>query len=414
MTVSKLENLKKRWKDIFTCMNCGDCGYAIRPAVGRFLTCPIKEAKGEEGFEIYFSRGRMNVLKSVLEGKLPLSRKLAEFAYQCSECGNCSEVCHQSQNEYIVHNTSKWIDHVEVWNALRMDLVEGGYSPLQRHKDLISYMRDEAMKNPYGEPKEKKLEWASQFSIIKEKADLAFFHGCTIPLKQSETLKNLMKILKAAGKEIAISKDEWCCGSIAIRIGDEKTAIETLKHNLEEIKKTEAKIVFTACAGCYRTLKKDYPNLIGEELPFEVKHVTELLNEMLINNEIPFKEVTGEEIIVTYHDPCHLGRHMGVYDIPRTIISKIPGVVFVEMKRNRNNGWCCGAGGGVKSQFPELALTIAKDRLHEAIKTEANILLTSCPFCVSNLNDAREDGGLVVHEKIKVLDLIDFIASKIE
>ncbi len=355
----------------------------------------------------------MNVLKSVLEGKLPLSKELAEFVYQCSECGNCSEVCHQSQNENIVHNTSKWIDHVEVWNALRKDLVDEGLSPLPRHSEIISYMRDDALKNPYGEPKDKKLEWASQFSFIKEKADLAFFHGCTLPLKHSETLKNLMKILEIGGKEIAISKDEWCCGSIALRIGDEKSAIETMRHNLEEIKKTGAKTVFTACAGCYRTLKKDYPNLLGEELPFEVKHVTELLDEMLTNNEIPFKEVIGEEKIVTYHDPCHLGHHMGVYDVPRTIISKIPGVTLVEMKRNRNNAWCCGAGGGVKSQFPKLAVKISKDRLQEAVETEANILLTSCPFCINNLNDAYEDCDPDVQEKIKVLDLIDFIASRI-
>ena len=110
--------------------NCGDCGYAIRPAVGRYLTCPVKEALGDAAFEIYFSRGRMNVLKSILEGKLNLSKELAEYAYQCSECGNCSEVCHQTQNENIICNTSKWIDHVEVWNALRKDLVEEGCAPL--------------------------------------------------------------------------------------------------------------------------------------------------------------------------------------------------------------------------------------------------------------------------------------------
>ena len=127
-------------------MNCGDCGYGIRAPVGRFLTCHVKEAKGEEGFEIYFSRGRMNVLKSVLEGKLPLSKELANFVYQCSECGNCSEVCHQTQNEHIVCNTSKWIDHVEVWNALRKDLVEDGFAPLPRHSDLISFMNHEDMR----------------------------------------------------------------------------------------------------------------------------------------------------------------------------------------------------------------------------------------------------------------------------
>ncbi len=187
---------------------CGDCGYAIRPVVGRFLTCPVKEAKGDAAFEIYFARGRMGVLKSILEGKIPLSKELAEFVYQCSECGSCSEVCHQSQNEYIVLNTSKWIDHVEVWKALRKDLVESGCAPLERHATLIEYMNNPDMRNPYGEDKAKKLEWASEFSNIKDQGELVFYGGCTMPLRQVETLKSMMKILSAAGKELAISKDE--------------------------------------------------------------------------------------------------------------------------------------------------------------------------------------------------------------
>ncbi len=391
---------------------CGDCGYAIRPAVGRFLTCPVKEAKGEAAFEIFFARGRMGVLKSILEEKIPLSKDLAEFVYQCSECGNCNEVCHQTQNENIVLNTSKWIDHVEVWNALRKDLVEEGFAPLDKHAKLIEYMNNPDMRNPYGEEKAKKIEWFSEFSNVKDKGDLVFYAGCTYPLRQSITLKNMMKILQASGKEIAISRDEWCCGSVSLRIGDEKAVMENLNHNIEEFKKMGAKTLFTACAGCYRTLKKDYPELLGEELPFEVKHVTEILIDMLKNNEIPFKAEEGDLLKVTYHDPCHLGRHMDLYDIPREVIYKIPGIELIEMKRTRKNAWCCGAGGGVKSQFPELAIDIAKDRIMEAIETDAKVLLTSCPFCDTNLSDAIKEMGPEVQDKIQLMDIIDFIASK--
>ncbi|TXT65167.1 MAG: putative CoB--CoM heterodisulfide reductase 2 iron-sulfur subunit D [Promethearchaeota archaeon] len=393
--------------------NCGDCGYAIRPAVGRFLTCPIKEAKGEEAFEIYFSRGRMAVLKSILEGKLPLSKELAEFVYQCSECGNCTEVCHQTQNENIILNTSKWINHVEVWDALRKDLVEAGYAPLDKHARLIDLMNTEKMKNPYGEPQTKKYEWAQGFSNVKEKGELAIFAGCTMPLRQTETLKNMMKIFQATGKEIAYSNDEWCCGSIAMRIGDYESVKEEMTHNLELFKHMGAKVVFSPCAGCYRTLKKDYPELLDEDLPFEVKHITEILSEMMNKGEIPFKNPEEESVRVTYHDPCHLGRHMDLYEIPREVIKKIPGIELLEMKRNRQNAWCCGAGGGVKSQFPELALSISVERIKEAIERGAEILLTSCPFCVNNLLDAYNSMNSEVQERIKVIDIIDFIASKI-
>ncbi|MCZ2846242.1 MAG: (Fe-S)-binding protein [Candidatus Bathyarchaeota archaeon] len=392
---------------------CGDCGYAIRPVVGRYLTCPVKEAMEEEGFELYFSRGRMNVLKSVLEGQIPLSKALAEWVYQCSECGNCTEVCHMSQNEHIILPTCNWIDHVKVWEALRKDLVEAGFAPLERHSDLVESMDSDKMRNPYGEDKEKKFDWVKEFPDIKDEGELMFFGGCTMPLRQVETLKNMMKILKAAGKQIAMTKDEWCCGSIALRIGDEKSLPEIIKHNIEEFKNKGAKTLFTACAGCYRTWKKDYPELLGEELPFDVKHITEILIELLNNNQIPFKKEQGEIIKVTYHDPCHLGRHMNFYDIPREVITKIPGIELIEMKRSRNNAWCCGAGGGVKSQFPELAVKISKERIREAIDSSAKILTTSCPFCMNNLDNAYEEMDFNIKEKINVIDIIDFIASKI-
>ncbi|MHA1749621.1 MAG: (Fe-S)-binding protein [Promethearchaeota archaeon] len=354
----------------------------------------------------------MNVLKSILEGQIPLSRELAEFVYECTECGNCTEVCHMSQNEHIVLNTSKWIDHVKVWEALRKDLIEAGFAPLDKHAKLIDYMNNDTMRNPYGEEEAKKFEWITEFPEIKDKGELVFFGGCTMPLRQVDTLKSMMKILKAAGKDIAMSKNEWCCGSVALRIGDEKALTNIIRHNIEAFKNMGAKTVFTACAGCYRTWKKDYPELLGEELPFEIKHITEILVEMLINGEIPFKPVEGTEM-VTWHDPCHLGRHMDLYEIPRDVLSKIPGIELVEMKRNRKNAWCCGAGGGVKSQFPELALDISKERIQEAIDTSAKILTTSCPFCVGNLTDAHKEMEAEVREKIQVIDIIDLIAEKI-
>jgi len=392
---------------------CGDCGYAIRPAVNRFLTCPIKEAKGEESFELYFPRGRMNVLKSILEGTLSLSQELAEYVYQCTECGNCTEVCHQTQNENIVLPTGQWIDHVKVWDALRRDLVEAGYAPLDKHEKLIQYMKDDAKRNPYGENFEKKFEWARNLPNIVEEGDLMFFAGCTMPLRQQETLRNMAKILDAAGEKIILSKEEWCCGSVGMRIGDYDSIQELINHNVELFKNSGAKTIFTACAGCYRTLNKDYSEILGEELPFKVKHITEILIDLINNNKIQFKQDVNKDVIITYHDPCHLGRHMNLYEIPREVISKIPGTKLVEMKRNKNNAWCCGAGGGVKSQFPELAVEISKQRIMEAIESGAEVLITSCPFCIGNLKDAHEQMDPEIREKIKVIDIIDYIASKI-
>ncbi|MBY9010514.1 MAG: disulfide reductase, partial [Candidatus Lokiarchaeota archaeon] len=269
------------------------------------------------------------------------------------------------------------------------------------------------MRNPYGEEEAKKFEWVSEFPEIKETGDLVFFGGCTMPLRQVDTLKSMMKILKASGKEIAMSKDEWCCGSVALRIGDQSSLTDIIKHNIEIFKNMGAKTIFTACAGCYRTWKKDYPELLGEELPFEVKHITEILVEILNNDEIPFKSEESTQT-VTWHDPCHLGRHMNLYQIPRDALLRIPGLKLVEMKRNRKNAWCCGAGGGVKSEFPDLALDISKERIREAVNTGAQVLTTSCPFCINNLSDAYNEMNLESPEAISIIDIIDLIASKID
>ena len=104
---------------------------------------------------------------------------------------------------------------------------------------------------------------------------------------------------------------------------------------------------------------------------------------------------------------------MDFYEIPREILNKIPGIELTEMKRNRNNAWCCGAGGGVKSQFSDLAISISKERIKEALDSGAQILTTSCPFCIGNLSDAYKEVGAEIQEKIKVIDIIDLIASKI-
>ena len=351
----------------------------------------------------------MNVLKSILEGNLDLSKELAEFAYQCSECGSCTDTCHETHNPYIVLNTSKWIDHVEVWHALRQDLIKAGFAPLDRHAKLIEYMNNPDMRNPYGEPKAKKFEWLNDVKGVSKMGDITFYAGCTEPLRQKETLLNLAKIFNSAGKEFAVIEDEWCCGSIAIRIGDIESVKPNIEHNLEQIKKTGAKKVFVACAGCYRTLKKDWPEIFGQDLPFEVVNVTEVLLDLINDGSLKIPEKDIEAIKVAYHDPCHLGRHMDFYEPPREVIVKIPNTEMIELRRNRNNAWCCGAGGGVKSQFPELALDIAKDRIDEAVESGIDILLTECPFCVGNLADS------VKKEKtnMKVLDIIDYIATKI-
>jgi Fe-S oxidoreductase len=165
---------------------------------------------------------------------------------------------------------------------------------------------------------------------------------------------------------------------------------------VEEIDKAEAKRVITSCSGCYRTLKRDYPK-IGVAYGFEVLHTVHLLEELLKENKISLK--SSDDVSYSWHDPCHLGRHMNVYDTPRNVM-QMAGIDYLEMKQNRENAWCCGAGGGARAAYSDWSLVTAKKRIDQ-VEGTTNIV-TACPFCVKNLRDTSEG-------KFKVYDLVELV-----
>ncbi len=181
-------------------------------------------------------------------------------------------------------------------------------------------------------------------------------------------------------------------------------------YNVKKINETGATKVITSCAGCYRTLKVDFEKS-GVDINFEIYHTCELVKKLLDEGKISFK--SGYNKSLTYHDPCHIGRHVGLYEEPRYVIKQFPDANFVEMKRNKENAWCCGAGGGVKIGYPEWSVEISKERLDEAKETGATVVASICPFCKTNLSDANEkfNMGLEVIDLIEILDQLDISIS---
>lgn len=403
--------IRQHWEAIMSCIGCGDCGFAIRPAVGRFLACPVKEALGEAAFEPSFSRGKMGILKSVLEGSLPLASPLVDIAYQCTECGACTETCHQTRNPNVVLNTSKWIDHVEIWNAVRKDLIAAKLAPLGKHAAMLQGIADGAVRNPYGEPVDRKRAWLVDRpgTGAGRGESLALFGGCTFPLRLPSTLRNLATIIEQAGFSLVMADEEWCCGSVAFRVGDPAPARPGIERTIASLERTGVGTVVTACAGCYRTMVKDWPALAGGGLPFRVVHVTEFLLELVRKGGIVDLAPDRPGITVTYHDPCHLGRHMGIYDAPREVLASLPGMSLVELPRTRHAAWCCGAGGGVKSAYPDLASRVASDRVEEARQAGVDAIVSSCPFCELTLAQAARDAGIPVD----VVDIVDLVAARL-
>ncbi|MFX1475971.1 MAG: (Fe-S)-binding protein, partial [Promethearchaeota archaeon] len=233
-----------------------------------------------------------------------------------------------------------------------------------------------------------------------------------------------------------LDSDEYCCGSPILRVGARKQALELMKANVERLKKRGIKRLVTSCAGCYNMFKVEYPRFLQTD--FEVVHTSELLDSMLQKGELTLP--TKVPLKVTYHDPCHLGRgsepytpwegsmvevvtlvHIpippkvirrgthGVYDPPRRVLQHIPGIELVEMERIREYTYCCGAGGGVKSAFPDFALWTGNRRLEEAEATGAEAIVSCCPFCSTNLQDAIQEQG----SKLKFYDLTELVLKSL-
>lgn len=214
---------------------------------------------------------------------------------------------------------------------------------------------------------------------------MLYFRGCTAREKETDIADATEKLLELANIDYEILEEEKCCGSVLFRTGFEKKAQDQIKKNIKLLKN---KKILTSCAGCYKTLSQDYEAL-------DVIHISDLLDYLIKENKLNFK--FDDTLKVTYHDSCHLGRHCNKFDSPRNVISKVSNLI--EMKNNRDNGLCCGAGGGVKSAYSEIADELSIFRINQAKDVDADILITACPFCKVNLKD----------KGIEVLDLTEFL-----
>ena len=396
----KYTHLKKIGPSLLQCISCGDCrdatDYSSDPQ--RWGVCVVKDHTS--GFEPYFGRGKMQIIRSLLQNKLNLSKEMSEVIFQCPTCNSCSEVCAYD------------IDNALIYEALRAELVDAGYG-LEAHVPMNQAVID--LLNPYQRDNRQKQNWMDELKFhvkdaTEEKTDILYFVGCTAALTpeiKSVAIQTANVLHKLNIDFSLFGKQEICCGSVSKRTGNLKAFNAMATKNYEIFKKSGIQKIITSCAGCYRTLKVDYKDYL-EDLNIEVFHTIEFLDTFLREEQIELKNLG---IKTTYHDPCHTGRNAGLtplYEEPRRILSQIS--EFIEMKTIKENAKCCRAGGGLKKGFPQLALEIAKTRIKEGEDTGAEYLVSICPFCYRNLNDAIKS----LNSQIKMVDLIELISLSLE
>ena len=381
--------LDKYSKIIHRCFRCGYCKFTGGkiPEDVYTLNCP---AYKKWNFQTYSPGGKMWLINAVLSNELEWSENLAKIIYSCTTCGNCMEHCPFEFHDKIV----------DVFEAAREQLFFQEFAPV-KFRQFGEHVANEH--NPYMENHKDRLKWLPSSIKISDTAEVGYFVGCTASYRQTKIAQDTVKILNKFGIEFQILEDEWCCGSPLIRTGQTKNALAQANHNIEKFEAAGVKQLITSCAGCYRTLKEDYPKKFDLNYNFEVLHLTEYLANNIDKLELskPLNKT------VTYHDPCHLGRHAKIYEPPRTILRKFPEIKLVEMKKNRRDATCCGAGGGVKSEFSKWTVEMARDRILEAKEVGAELLVSTCPFCNRNFMDAKKEFNL----DIEICDLTELILN---
>ncbi|MGY5852871.1 MAG: (Fe-S)-binding protein [Candidatus Thorarchaeota archaeon] len=375
--------------ELWICGRCGDCSLADKIVAsnrGVYHPCAVKNVLG---FEAYSARGRVMIMNDLLDGELEVNQDVVDWAFTCTTCKSCQETCAA---------TADGIRMPDMMEALRKDLVKNGFS-VSKHDEIESSILNYF--NPYkAEPDHRNLVFGER--EFPDKAEIVYFVGCTASLREKEIATTTVALLDKLGVDYTVLKDERCCASVLLRVGRTKTFDNLTTHNIEAIKKTGAKTVVTACAGCYRTWKIDVPKA-GHKYDFELLHITEYLDKLVEEGTASFE--LEKPVRVTYHDPCHLGRHSEIYEAPRRVIVSIGNVELIEMETNRRYAHCCGSGGGVKGTNGDLAEKMAADRIREAEATEADIVITSCPFCYRGLRD----GATSIDSKMKIIDLPTFL-----
>jgi Fe-S oxidoreductase len=375
-------------------------------------------------FHSYSGGGRMVMGTALLEKRLDYTEKLLEVVYNCQMCGACDTSCKYSMDMEVI----------EPINEIRISCVESGHTNPALDR-VINSLRKQGTMVPGA--RAKRSQWAAGLNIkdfTKEKVDVIFHVGCLTSYNRDmwKLARTAAELLHKADVNFGIAgENETCCGGRAYQMGYKEDFINQAKKNMAMIKKSGAKTLVTGCAEGYQAFKVLYDKF-GLKGDLEVLHITEYLASLIKEGKLkPKKKV---DITVTYHDPCHLGRMSepyihwkgkeivtdirvfdppkeyrrgthGVYEPPRDVLKSIRGLKVVEMDRIKEYAWCCGAGGGVNETNPEFSLWTANERIKEAEMTGAAAIVTACPWCIKNFNEAIAQKG----SSLKVFDVIELL-----
>ena len=318
--------------------------------------------------------------------------------WDCTNCLTCTTRC------------PKDIKPADVIIGLRGYIVGEGKGVPPRVRDAL--MSAFTRGNTLGFAAEDREAWAADLdfevkNVLDEgQTDLWFYVGCTPaydPRIQPVT-QALARVFRETGIEFGtMGMDEFCCGHEVRRIGETEGADSMVEEYHEMLQEFEARRMVTVSPHCFNAFHNEYG-----EMPFPVQHYTQLLSDLLDDGQLTFRTELGKK--VTYHDPCFLGKHNQIYDEPRHILRRLPGVEFQDLDRSRERSVCCEGGGGrMWAEGTNLEERLAHQRVRDAIDLGADVLAVACPFCLLTLEDAVKILGL--EQQLQVMDIMELVAQ---
>ena len=374
-----------------SCTSCGRCSDACPATAGGTLLSPMHL--------ILKMRNVMLSRQQADGGSLLIGQVVnPEELWACTTCRACVNEC------------PVLIDHVDAIVDMRRHMV--GEGKLDRTKrDLLTNLNN--LSNPYGLPQADRLKWAEGLGVktVKEQPefDVLYWVGCSgsYDPRNQNVSKAMVKILKAANIRFSVlGTEEKCNCEVARRIGEEGRFQQAALELSELFTKYNVKLILTQCPHCFNTFTNEYPEFGGK---FQVIHHSQFIAQLIERGRL--KPKPGAERVVTFHDPCYLGRYNGEYEAPRKIISALGSTKLKEMPRCRNDSFCCGAGGANVWYKVEQKKKVNAIRFEEAQQLKPNVLATACPFCTSMFEDAAV--SLEAKEAFAIKDIAELVASQI-
>ena len=375
----------------------------------------IKETGGES-FKYCFQCGlcdtvcpwnrvrAFSIRKIIRQATFGLTEIENEEIWRCTTCGRCPQRCPRGVNQ------------IEVGVSARRIATEFGVfpDPVRPVRGVGGSLIGEG--NPLGEERKTRADWAEGLSVkpFEEDMDVLYFPGCY--LSYDPRLKKVAAatadILNKAGIDFGIlGTQENCCGESIRKTGNEEAFRTLAKENIKTFIENGVKKILVSSPHCLHTFKNEYPEFM---VNFEVVHIAQYIFELLEEGRL---EITGEYgKKITYHDPCYLGRHNGVYDEPRDALKKVPGLELIEMPDSREDSLCCGGGGGRIWMETPKGERFSDLRVEQGVEVGAEVLVTSCPYCITHFEDSRlslEDPEDPEKEVLEVKDITEIIQEVI-